>query len=68
MHVQIAADVRESNEVGEGVGSGGFEFAGVFAELRWDVVEVEGVVDVGLRCGGDDHVVFDAKEGILVQR
>ena len=47
MHVEIAADVGERDEVRESVGGGGFELAGVFAELGWDVVEVEGVVDVG---------------------
>ncbi len=67
VHVEVAADVCAGDEVGEGVGGGGFEFAGVFAQLGWDVVEVEGVVDVGFGCGGDDDVVFDAEESVLVQ-
>jgi len=62
VHVEIAADVASRDEVGEGVDGGGFELAGVFAEFWWDVVEVEGVVDVGLRSGGDDDVVSTAKE------
>ena len=44
---------------------GGFELAAVFAELGWDVVEVEGVVDVFFGGGGDDGVVFEAEEGVL---
>ena len=68
VHVEVAADVGERDEVRESVGGGGFEFAGVFAQLGRDVVEVEGVVDVGLGCGGDDDVVFDAEESVLVQR
>ena len=46
---------------------GGFEFAAVFAELGWDVVEVEGVVDLVFAGGGDDGVVFEAEEGVLVE-
>ena len=38
---------------------GGFDLAGVFAELGRDVVEVEGVVDVLFGGGGDDGVVFE---------
>src|ERR1700753_2641359 len=47
---------------------GGFNLAGVFAQLGRDVVEVKGVVDVGFRCRGDDGVVFDAEESVLVER
>ena len=67
VHVEVAANVGEGDEVREGVGGGGFEFAGVFAELRRDVVEVEGVVDVGFACGCDDDVVFDAEQSVLVE-
>src|SRR4030081_907821 len=45
-----------------------FELAGVFTELRCNVVEIKGVVDVGLGGSGDDNVVFDAEQGVLVQR
>ena len=47
---------------------GGFEFAGVFAEFGWDVVEVEGFVDLLFVGGGDYGVVLDAEEGVLVER
>ena len=55
VHVEVAEDVGEGDEVGEGVarlwvakaGCGGFELAAVFAELGGDVVEAEGVVDGG---------------------
>ena len=67
VHVEVAADVGEGDEVGEGVGGGGFELAGVFAELGGDVVEVEGFVDLFFVGGGDDGVVFDAEEGVLVE-
>ena len=67
VHVEVAADVGEGDEVREGVGGGGFELAGVFAELGWDVVEVEGVVDLCFAGGGDDGVVFDAEESVLVE-
>ncbi len=67
MHVEVAADVGEGDELREGVGCGGFDLAGVFAQLGRDVVEVEGVVDFGLGGGGDDGVVFDAEEGVLVE-
>ncbi len=63
MHVEVAADVGEGDELREGVGGGGFELAGVFAELGRDVVEVEGVVDLFFGGGGDDGVVFDAERG-----
>jgi hypothetical protein len=56
VHVDVAADVGEGDEMRERVGCGGFELAGVLAELGWDVVEVEGVVDVGLGGGGYDDV------------
>ncbi len=45
VHVEVAADVGQGDELGEGVGGGGFELASVFAEFGWDVVEVQGVVD-----------------------
>ena len=67
VHVEVAADVGERDEVREGVGGGGFDLAGVFAELGRDVVEVEGVVDFCLGGCGDDGVVFDAEEGVLVE-
>ncbi len=53
VHVEVAADVGEGDEVGESVGCCGFDLAAVFAELGWDVVEVEGLVDFLFGGGGD---------------
>ena len=39
----------------------------VFAEFGWDVVEVEGFVDLLFVGGGDYGVVLDAEEGVLVE-
>jgi len=58
VHVQVAADVGEGDERGEGVGGGHLELAAVLAHLGRDVVEVEGVVDGLFAFGGDDLVVF----------
>ena len=77
VHVEIAVDVGADDEVGEGVvrraakaGGGGFDLAGVFAELGRDVVEVKGLVDFGFGGGRDDSVcrtIFcEAGEGVLV--
>ena len=45
VHVGVAVEVGEGDELRKRVGGGGFEFATIFAEFGRDVVEVEGVVD-----------------------
>ena len=65
VHVDVAVEVGEGDELREGVSGGGLEFAAVFAELGRNVVEVEGVVDGFFGFGGDDGVVFEAGEGVL---
>ncbi len=57
VHVEVAVDVGAGDEVGEGMGGGGFDLAGVFAKLGWDVVEIEGLIDFGFGGGGDYGVV-----------
>ena len=61
VHMEVAADVGKGDEVGQGMGGGGFELAGVLAKLGWNVVEVEGVVDVSFAGRGDDDVIFNAE-------
>ncbi len=74
VHVQVAANVGERDELGrppvsacEACG-GGFDLAAVFAQLGRDVVEVEGAVDLFFAGGGDDGVVFEAEQGIFAER
>jgi len=67
VHVEVAANVGKCDEVREGVSCGGFELATVFAELGWNVVEVEGVVDLGFGGGGYDDVVFESEERVLAE-
>ena len=47
--------------------SGGFEFAGVFAELGWDPVDAEGGVDLFFGGSGDEGSVFDLGEGVFAE-
>jgi len=67
VHVEVAADVGDCDELREGVIGGCVEFAAVFAELGWDVVEFEGVVDGLFGFGGDDLVVFEAEERVFAE-
>ena len=67
VHVQVAANVGEGDERGQGVGGGGFEFAAVLAQLGRDVVEVEGVVDLLFAGGGDDRVVFETEQSVFAE-
>ncbi len=51
MAMEGAADVREFDEARERVSFSGFDFAGGFAQFRFDEVESEGAVEV---CFGAD--------------
>src|SRR5579871_379376 len=59
VHVQVAVNVGEGDELRKRLGGGGFKFAGVFAQLGWDVVEVKGAIDRFFGGGGNDGVVFE---------
>ena len=65
VHVDVAADVGLGDEVREGVGEGGFEFAGVFSEFGRDPVQAECAIDLFFGGSGDERAVFDAGEGVL---
>ena len=49
------------------MGSGGFQFAAVFAELGGDVVKVESVVDLFFAFRGDNFVIFQAEQSVFAE-
>ena len=68
VHVQIAANIRQRNQLRQRVRCRSLQFAAVLAQLGRDVVEIQRAIDLLLARGRDDHVVFQPQQGILAQR
>ena len=68
VHLQVAANVRELDEVGKLAFFGGFDFAASFAEFRLDIGELELGVNFFFGFAGDHFAAFQRGEGVLVER
>jgi hypothetical protein len=67
VHVQVAAQVGEREELRQRTGLCGLELAAILAQLRWNEGEVEGRVDARFVSAGDALVIVDAKQAVLIR-
>src|SRR4029077_18213467 len=67
MHLEVATNVGEGEELGEMAGFGGFDLAGILAQLGLDIGKLELGVNVLFGFGGDDAVSLEGGEGVLVE-
>ena len=68
VHVDVALDVSERNELRQSICSGGFNFAAVLAQLGFDVGQAELGVDLFFGCAGNALVRVEPREAILIER
>ena len=68
VHLQVAANVREIDEVGQAMLGSCVDFAGVFAQLRRNEIEAQLGVDVLLRRAGHRPLGLECGERVFVQR
>src|SRR5947207_11509161 len=67
VHVYIAADVTEFNELRQAAFESGFDFAGILAKLGRNPWETDGRVDFLFGCSGDAGFAVDAEQAILAK-
>src|SRR5215469_14635980 len=68
VHLKVAANVGEGDELGEFFVFGGFDFAGHFAEFGFDVGEFQLRVDFFFSAGGDGFAALESGESVFVER
>ena len=68
MHLQVAANVRQGDEVGQLPLFGRFDFARHLAQFRLDVGELQLGVDFLFGFAGDDFAALERGERVLVER
>ncbi len=67
MHLEVATDIREGDDIGELFGLGGGDFTRIFAKLGRDVGELELGVDFFFGFGGDGFAGFDVAQLVFVE-
>lgn len=67
VHVDVALDIGGLDEARQGMFGGGFDFAEVFAHLRWHPVHLEGCIYLFFGCCGDGGLVVEASERPFAQ-